>query len=572
MTAKDHITELLLAAMERHIKLVQTDTIQQGFLPSRYLLEIDRDVEARPAFCNDHATDSDGSTDDWSGTIEAGRYFMQDAFAHQYRLLRATPELIAEWAAPPGEEPPYYIYRFSTLSLALSGDERHTYILTVFDLLALMAAQDARAGGRDSDAELMLGLIPVVPFVSPEPWDHPLTGVDTTQLIPAPLEAHTLTSEQEDEIIRHLETPSPLTVRGGGKRFTEAMAADTRKRLLQTVDGYTYTHAGNGDNGLAIRSNDPGAMLTADVGTNKLLVQLADTIVKDGLSVKKNEALVVRTSVAEVLELRGKEATRKNKKRVRDEALALASQVWIWTDKRGSHVLPLSGGQADILRDGTIRLKFSYDFVTAVMGHDAAIVPVDPLMQQIDANAHPAAWAIGYRLTVNQFMNHGGANEFRISVRSLLDYVKNLPTYDEVEATDRGHQTGRIVAPMERDLNYLVELGVLEYWEYCHTNSEPLTDAEQEQRLDAEGNEKPLPYETAINCLIEWRPTHSYPGAMQAWDDARKRKSLEAAEAKAKRDAESKASSKRIQRKKEQLIAKHDAEKAIAERDKGGAD
>lgn len=409
-----------------------------------------------------------------------------------------------------------------------AGREHHE--VSLFDLLALLAAGDARADGRDADAATAAGLVPVM---------------DGGQYL-------TITEEQGAEVLRHVGEPKPLIVRTG-KNITDAMGASTRHRMW--FDGTSYFTDAGTSGSLAIRSTD-GEKVLVSAGTNKLFTHFGGIVLRDGIASGPNEVTRVTTSYAEVLQARGLADTKKNRRRIREELEALKRMAFRWTDKKGTeHDVPLQGGDVAVKRDGTITFTFSPDFMALVMGHNAGLLPVDRLLMTTDDWRHPHAFAIGYRLTVNAYMNRNKPNRWRLSVAKLLDYVKSIPSYEDVAAGDRAF-TRRMIEPLEHDLDYLYELGVLDFWDYCHTNGESLTDEEQDKRLDADGNDAPLPYDIAKDCLIEWRPTHGYEGHMQAVEAARNRNREAAAAERAARDREEQAMQRRIRNKRADYVAK----------------
>ena len=94
-------------------------------------------------------------------------------------------------------------------------------------------------------------------------------------------------------------------------------------------------------------------------------------------------------------------------------------------------------------------------------------------------------------------MNIGKNNSNRIKIRSLIQDLPDLPTYDEVmqDASD-GHIEQRIIKPFEKNLQALVDdYDIIENWHYCTKNGEFLTD-EQLQNYD---------YSEWIEWLVEFR-------------------------------------------------------------------
>ena len=90
--------------------------------------------------------------------------------------------------------------------------------------------------------------------------------------------------------------------------------------------------------------------------------------------------------------------------------------------------------------------------------------------------------------------NIAGKNANRVSVKTIIDACPDLPLYDDV-IKKKGQIAQTIIEPIERDLNALVEkYHLLNSWEYCNSNSVPLTE-EQLFKYD---------YDTWIQWLIEF--------------------------------------------------------------------
>ena len=69
--------------------------------------------------------------------------------------------------------------------------------------------------------------------------------------------------------------------------------------------------------------------------------------------------------------------------------------------------------------------------------------------------------------------------EARLQLLSaLLDACGDIPDFDEVQKTDRGHWENRIKTPLETALDSCVRAGVLDGWEYCGAKKAKLSDSE----------------------------------------------------------------------------------------------
>lgn len=126
---------------------------------------------------------------------------------------------------------------------------------------------------------------------------------------------------------------------------------------------------------------------------------------------------------------------------------------------------------------GIYEMEFSNDFLK----YCATTTPAafHPGMYLIDGNKYRYAWSIGEKLRWYFEINRGREQAARLSVKSLLEEVPDIPTYEEVMQTNR--RVGeRIITPVERDLDELQRLGVLKSWEYTNAKGVPLTKKQVE--------------------------------------------------------------------------------------------
>lgn len=123
-------------------------------------------------------------------------------------------------------------------------------------------------------------------------------------------------------------------------------------------------------------------------------------------------------------------------------------------------------------------------------------IPIHKGLLKLKANKNPCAYYFAKKIHEHKFMNSGKKNEDIIAVMTLLEAAQNvLPTYEEVFNSNR-HYKERIIDPFERDMDALIEIGMLNEWTYCHKNEIPLTDTELEN----------LDYETfkTLNIKVQW--------------------------------------------------------------------
>ena len=146
--------------------------------------------------------------------------------------------------------------------------------------------------------------------------------------------------------------------------------------------------------------------------------------------------------------------------------------------------------------NGVATVKFDFDFAE-FMSRCSRAMPKHDNMFRINGNRHPHSYFMANKLQEHYFMNIGKNNSNRIKVRSLIQDLPDLPTYDEVmqDASD-GHIEQRIIKPFEKNLQALVDdYDIIENWHYCTKNGEFLTD-EQLQNYD---------YSEWIEWLVEFR-------------------------------------------------------------------
>lgn len=109
-----------------------------------------------------------------------------------------------------------------------------------------------------------------------------------------------------------------------------------------------------------------------------------------------------------------------------------------------------------------------------------APMPINKNIFKINGQYNPNSYFFASKILAHHNMNLTKQNANRISVSTLLN-APSIPSHEEVMAGNR-NITDRIITPFERDLDALVDLGILKSWEYCNAKGEPLTD----EQLDLE--------------------------------------------------------------------------------------
>jgi hypothetical protein len=128
--------------------------------------------------------------------------------------------------------------------------------------------------------------------------------------------------------------------------------------------------------------------------------------------------------------------------------------------------------------------KFTMKFTPDYLRYCATIRPADfhKGLYQLRGKYNPYSWGLGHKLWSYFIMNRGKARASRISIKSLIGAVPDLPTYEEVISENRTISQ-RIIEPFERDMEELKRVGYLISWEYCNGRGAPLTD-DQLARMD----------------------------------------------------------------------------------------
>ena len=142
--------------------------------------------------------------------------------------------------------------------------------------------------------------------------------------------------------------------------------------------------------------------------------------------------------------------------------------------------------------DGYIVLSFSMKMARYFA--TAYIMPYPYKLLTINSHNNPHSYFIGRKLALHYNMNIGKANSNRISVKSLIATIPDLPKYQDFQK-GKEHITQQIIQPFERDLIALQDkYGILKSWRYCNSGGEPITDAQVEK----------YNYDTWIEWLVEF--------------------------------------------------------------------
>ena len=120
----------------------------------------------------------------------------------------------------------------------------------------------------------------------------------------------------------------------------------------------------------------------------------------------------------------------------------------------------------NIARDkgkGIYSISFNVEFLRHLA--NSYIMPFPLQALRIDLRHYPIAYQLCRRLVLHHNMNYFKGNANSISVKALIDSISLLPTHQEILNGDR-QVTLRIIKPLEKALNFLVNSGILTGWHY----------------------------------------------------------------------------------------------------------
>lgn len=119
-------------------------------------------------------------------------------------------------------------------------------------------------------------------------------------------------------------------------------------------------------------------------------------------------------------------------------------------------------------QNGRVKISLTPSFVLFMSNDGKHVMPFYKPLLMINTRVNPYSVNLGYKLQTHRFMNNGKKNQNTISIEALLNECDfNL---------DNKHRTKLVRTPFERDLDKLQELGIIQHWEYCNSNKEPVTD------------------------------------------------------------------------------------------------
>jgi hypothetical protein len=183
-------------------------------------------------------------------------------------------------------------------------------------------------------------------------------------------------------------------------------------------------------------------------------------------------------SLQDYMELRGLKDRKEARKQITADLEVLQTSSLSWEEKRKGGSIPYAGVNitdswiwADDKKKAIV-FTFGTTFYNMLLGNTIMHYPEQ--LQTLNSKRNPNSYYLLRKIAEHKNMNVGKKNEDIIAIKTLLAVATFLPSYEEVMAGNR-NITDRIITPFERDMDALSETLS---WNYCHSNGEPLTDAE----------------------------------------------------------------------------------------------
>lgn len=143
--------------------------------------------------------------------------------------------------------------------------------------------------------------------------------------------------------------------------------------------------------------------------------------------------------------------------------------------KRGGDFSDIRICSRQEIKNSVIYFRFGQDLFEMARAWGRMPYPTNTFKLNLKRN--PNGQNLMLTLSSHKYMNEGKSNENRISILTLLAACPGIPRYETVAQENR-NIAERIIEPLERDLDALVEVGALAKWHYCHSKGGALGDEE----------------------------------------------------------------------------------------------
>lgn len=251
--------------------------------------------------------------------------------------------------------------------------------------------------------------------------------------------------------------------------LTKLRAIEGKNTTIDSVTGEATIKSEN----LILKIPNYSKLTDLRTSTYQLLDAITIVLTETGA---KSPTVVL--SLQDYMERRGLKDRKEARKQIAADLDVLLKSSLSWVEKRKGGSIPFAGVNisdswiwADAKKTAIV-YTFGTTFFNVLSGYP--VMPYPAQLQTIDTRRNPNSFHILRRISEHKNMNIGKANEDIIAVKTLLAVAPFIPSIDEVMAGNR-NISDRIISPFERDMDVLEPTLS---WHYCHSNGEPLTDAE----------------------------------------------------------------------------------------------
>lgn len=278
------------------------------------------------------------------------------------------------------------------------------------------------------------------------------------------------------------------TIRQGAatNTLTKLRATEGKTAVIDKITGTATVTKGN----FTLTIPNYTSLAGLKTSTYQLLDLITIELTQSGA---KTPSVVI--SLSAYMERRGLKDRKEAKNQVKADLEVLRQASITGEEKRGKNTQAYSfvniADSGEVRRNGDIVFTLGQTFYNMLLGYPVMPYPVQLLA--LNNKRNPNSYYLLRKIAEHKNMNIGKKNEDIIAVKTLLAVAPNLPSYEEVMATDRAI-TRKIIEPFERDMDALEDTLT---WTYCHSNNTSLTDEELSS----------LSYDTFISLLIktDWK-------------------------------------------------------------------
>lgn len=245
-----------------------------------------------------------------------------------------------------------------------------------------------------------------------------------------------------------------------------------------------------GSNEITLKEFDNGNKVTfsgrLSIDEQKIneMIRLAFTA-NNPYKAKTGVNTLVEIPFTETMEILCRAQTEDNKKKfarqLRKEMLpSIAHQHLEIKAKDGTFVHMEVGGGYFAVNRRKDRIYFKISDPYAAYINTGALSQYNSKTLRLGTQKKPLAFYLAIKLQDHYFMdgNRKRATNNILNIKTLLNFCKDMiPTYEYVQATDRGHWVRQIRQPLEAALNEIQTEGLFE-WEYCKKGLAEVTPQE----------------------------------------------------------------------------------------------